>query len=342
MRAGLAVVSVGAAAIHFAMAGDHLREHVLFGAFFVVVAWLQALWAVGIVAVPSPRLLTAGTVGNLVVVAVWIVSRTWGIPFGPTPGRPEAASSVDLAATALEVVIAVGCTFVVRTEARGARSPVTGPTAVATATGLAGLAVAMVTLAISAAPGHDHDPSAHGAPHDDASHHHVVSGTGEADPAQIEAIRTALARYENVDVARAEGWEQEHPDWPEIGAHFTRATDQPASPEAGSHLDPTRPDYLMYSRLGREHWQLVAVAYVVDQAHSPEPPTELHGAAYHQHRWSCVVDGEELDDEDVGTLSRDDCRARHGEWSPGGVWMTHVWLIDNPSGPFAEANPDLV
>jgi hypothetical protein len=73
----------------------------------------------------------------------------------------------------------------------------------------------------------------------------------------------------------------------------------------------------------------------------PEPPAELAGAEYHEHVWSCVVDGEELDEEDVGTLSPADCEARHGEWAPGAVWMAHVWLIDNPDGVFAETNPAL-
>ena len=102
------------------------------------------------------------------------------------------------------------------------------------------------------------------------------------------------------------------------------------------------PDYLMYSKIGRDDWELVAVAYVIDQTLSPDPPTDLRGAGYHEHVWTCLVDGEELDEDEFGPISREECRAREGEWSPGGVWMTHVWLIDNPSGPFAETNPALV
>jgi hypothetical protein len=154
-----------------------------------------------------------------------------------------------------------------------------------------------------------------------------VSG-GEADPAQIELIRAAMARYRDTDVASAQGWEQEHPDWPETGAHFVKDSDAPGKPG----LDLAEPEFLMYSRIGRDDWELVAVAYVVDQALSPEPPTDLQGAAYHQHMWNCIVDGEELDDEDLGAISRDECQDWEGEWSPGGVWMAHVWLIDNPAG----------
>jgi hypothetical protein len=122
-------MSLGAAAIHFAVFPEHLRMYVPFGLFFVVVAWLQAMWAVGVVAVPKPWVLMAGMLGSLVVIAVWVASRTWGVPLGPGAGWPEAASSVGVAGV------------------------------------LAVLAMATVTVAIPAS--HDHgDPSSHGgSPH---------------------------------------------------------------------------------------------------------------------------------------------------------------------------------
>jgi hypothetical protein len=205
------------------------------------------------------------------------------------------------------------------------------------------VAVAAVTLVVWTGRERDQAPGALGGSHHRHGSHVVVSGSGPPDPVQIETIRAAMARYEDIDVARAEGWGQEHGDEPGIGAHFARAEDgEEEPPTAGPGLDLVSPEYLMYSRIGRDDWELVAVAYVVDRARWPEPPTDLHGAIYHQHVWSCVVDGEELDEEDFGTVSRGECRARHGRWSPGGVWMTHVWLVDNPAGPFAETNPALV
>jgi hypothetical protein len=65
----------------------------------------------------------------------------------------------------------------------------------------------------------------------------------------------------------------------------------------------------------------------------------LAGAPWHEHRWNCVVEGEEVEDEDARGVDRDDCRWMGGSWTPGAVWMSHVWLIDNPAGPFAEENP---
>jgi len=354
-RSGLAVVSLGAAAIHFAAMGHHLDEYVPFGVFFAVVAWLQALWAVGIVTLPSRRLLRAGVVGSVGVIAVWVVSRTWGVPFGPAAGEPEAVSAADVAATSLEAVLAIGALGLLRVEARGARRVVDKARSVRLAGALSVLAIATTTVALAAGDGHDDSPSAHGGSGHggsalggaDHSGHQVVVVGGEADPVQIDAIRQEMARYEDVDVARAEGWEQEHADEPETGAHFARPFDPddedgdewlPPRPD----LDLLHPDYLMYSKIGRDDWELVAVAYVIDQTLSPDPPTDLRGAGYHEHVWTCLVDGEELDEDEFGPISRDECRAREGEWSPGGVWMTHVWLIDNPSGPFAETNPALV
>jgi hypothetical protein len=129
------------------------------------------------------------------------------------------------------------------------------------------LVIAIVTATIPASRGHHDAESSHGRPqHGDAPHDsqhgdsHVISGSGEADPAQIESIRSAMARYRDVDVALSEGWEQEDSDWPEFGAHFARAADWSGPFPAHPGVDLATPEFLMYSRLGRDDWELVAVA----------------------------------------------------------------------------------
>src|SRR5206468_8509327 len=72
----LAGCSLGAAVVHFGYASAHFSEYWLYGLFFVVVAWLQVLWAVAIVVRPSRWLLLAGAVGSEAVLAVWVASRT--------------------------------------------------------------------------------------------------------------------------------------------------------------------------------------------------------------------------------------------------------------------------
>src|SRR5262245_11408925 len=81
----LAVASLVAAGIHFALIGDPFDEHVAFGLFFAVVALAQALWAVAIVISADRRLIVAGLVGNVAIIAVWVASRTTGLPIGPEP-----------------------------------------------------------------------------------------------------------------------------------------------------------------------------------------------------------------------------------------------------------------
>ncbi|MGH2829440.1 MAG: hypothetical protein ACRDJM_03045 [Actinomycetota bacterium] len=108
LRNGLATLSLGAAAIHFAVTADHFDEYWLSGVFFVVAAWLQTLWAVVIVTRRERSLLQVGALGNAMIVAVWVVSRTSGLPFGPDAGESQAVGLTDFAATAFESLIVLG------------------------------------------------------------------------------------------------------------------------------------------------------------------------------------------------------------------------------------------
>jgi putative NADH-flavin reductase len=74
---------------------------------------------------PSRRLLVVGAVGNLAIVALWGVTRTVGIPIGPTPWRPEAVGTADALAVQLELALALGATWLL---ARGGqRAPLAAP-----------------------------------------------------------------------------------------------------------------------------------------------------------------------------------------------------------------------
>src|SRR5438046_62766 len=92
----LAGCSLGAAAVHFGYAPSHFSEYWLHGLFFVVVAWLQVLWAGAVVVRPSRRLLIAGALGSEVVVAVWVASRTIGTILGPHAGTAEPVGFPDV------------------------------------------------------------------------------------------------------------------------------------------------------------------------------------------------------------------------------------------------------
>jgi hypothetical protein len=122
----LAVLSVAAAVIHFAVSGQHFQEYWLFGVFMLAVAWLQLLWAVLAVTRPSRLLLWSGIVLNAGVIIVYIVTRTAGDVVGPTPNDVEPAGFGDLLCTVLEAVIVAGCTWLgtARTGRQAARRQV--------------------------------------------------------------------------------------------------------------------------------------------------------------------------------------------------------------------------
>ena len=102
-----ALLILGAAAIHFAVALEHLQEYLPFGVFFVVAGALQTVLAAGIFARPSQRLFLAGLGLSAGLVGLWLLSRTAGLPIGPHPGQPEDVGIADLICTALEAVSAL-------------------------------------------------------------------------------------------------------------------------------------------------------------------------------------------------------------------------------------------
>lgn len=104
----LMVLSLGAAAIHFGVIGEHFEEWWAAGAFFILVGWFQAFWAVLLAARPGRTVGAVGVLGNAAIVGVWLVSRTVGLPFGPQPGAPEPVGLADAAATLFEVGLVVG------------------------------------------------------------------------------------------------------------------------------------------------------------------------------------------------------------------------------------------
>lgn len=129
IRNGVALLSAGAAGIHFAVSQSHFEEYWLFGAFFLALAWFQALWAILVVASPHRLLYLIGTLANGATIALWTVTRTIGVPVGPTAGEPEPAEFIDILSTLFELLVVVGCILLARGAARrylGGRRVLTG------------------------------------------------------------------------------------------------------------------------------------------------------------------------------------------------------------------------
>jgi hypothetical protein len=108
--------SLGAGLIHLAVVREHMDHWVLHGVFFTVLGTVQLGWGVAALArdrVPVPRLATAGT---LSVVALWLLSRTAGLPVGPGAGVPEPVGRPDLLALLLHAVVVGAVLLAVRTS----------------------------------------------------------------------------------------------------------------------------------------------------------------------------------------------------------------------------------
>ena len=102
-----AALSLLAALIHLWVTPEHFEEWWGYGAFFLAAALAQVLYAPLVLVWPTRIALLLGIGGNLAIVALYLLTRTVGIPlFGPGAGEAEGAGFVDLCATASEVGIA--------------------------------------------------------------------------------------------------------------------------------------------------------------------------------------------------------------------------------------------
>ncbi|MGZ4435179.1 MAG: hypothetical protein ACXVW7_16365, partial [Trebonia sp.] len=106
---GLAALSVGAAAIHFAVVFEHFAEYTLYGVFFLVISWAQLIWPAVLLWRPSRLWLSLGIAGNAVIIVVYMLSRTTGLPFGPDLHSPESVGALDVVSCVLEFGLIVGC-----------------------------------------------------------------------------------------------------------------------------------------------------------------------------------------------------------------------------------------
>ena len=95
--------------MHFAVAPEHFAEWWGFGLFFVLCAEVQLGWALLLGRIRTNRMLAVGIGGSLFLVAVWALSRTTGLPFGPEPGVPEEIGVPDVVSVVLELVTAAAC-----------------------------------------------------------------------------------------------------------------------------------------------------------------------------------------------------------------------------------------
>jgi hypothetical protein len=98
-----------AATAHVWAAPEHLQAWWGYGAFFVAVALAQGLYGAILLRRPARWVLLLGAAGNLMVLILWLVTRTTGIPlFGPHAGDVEAVGLLDLTCALAEAGLVLG------------------------------------------------------------------------------------------------------------------------------------------------------------------------------------------------------------------------------------------
>jgi hypothetical protein len=147
----LAALSIVAGCVHAVVAAPHFAEYWLFGGLFVGLATFQLGWGAWVYQRPSALVFRVGLVLNLGVVAVWLASRTAGLPVGPEAGTPEALGPLDPAATAVEAMIALLCVAFLRSGGRAPSASELGlPVRIARATALLLMSGTLLLLVLGA------------------------------------------------------------------------------------------------------------------------------------------------------------------------------------------------
>lgn len=114
LRSIAAALALASGAIHLAQVGIHIDQGWMFAAFFIVVGVVQVGAAAMLLAPRPVGWFWFGIGGSGLIVAIWIVSRSLGLPFGAERGRPEELGTADAAATLAEALTIVALSLALR------------------------------------------------------------------------------------------------------------------------------------------------------------------------------------------------------------------------------------
>lgn len=111
---------LGAAVVHLLQISEEFEYDPIYGWFFVALTVSQAAAAGALILWRRRSYLYVAT-GNLGVIAIWILTRTTGVPFGAEPWSPQAVGRSDLVATFLELASVLAIVYLLSPFADGAR-----------------------------------------------------------------------------------------------------------------------------------------------------------------------------------------------------------------------------
>jgi hypothetical protein len=155
VRLLLVATLLGAAVIQAAVVPQHLQQWAAAGAFFIILAAAEASVA-GLLLIRPHRIVVLTAAGlSLVTLIIWLYSRTVGLPFDPSGGRPEHFGVADVVASVLAVASVVAALLMMRAADTLGRRPAVSAHARAlivvaalaiTAIGLAGTGLAVFNI----------------------------------------------------------------------------------------------------------------------------------------------------------------------------------------------------
>jgi hypothetical protein len=99
--------------MHVGVAANDIRLSSSSTPLVAMLAAFQLGWAALAVLRPSRGALIWGAAVNAAIVALWVTSRTVGVPIGPQPWVPEPVGAVDVIAVLAESVIVLAASCVV-------------------------------------------------------------------------------------------------------------------------------------------------------------------------------------------------------------------------------------
>ena len=356
---GLAALSVGAAAIHFAVVFEHFAEYALYGVFFLVISWAQVIWPAVLLWRPSRLWLWLGIAGNATVIAVYVASRTVGLPFGPDVHHAESVGALDVVSCALEFGLIIGCGALLWRPSLADR-PVARRGAVARAAALVAVPAAVIaaTTAVmtpgwagpegpaSMASGTSSGMSSQ------SSAGTVNSGMGDmgttdghpdmqmygstAPPTAAQVLAAAqliketdasLKRYANVQAAFAAGYTYV------LKTNGEEHLLYDGSDPSYQGLNLQDPSSLVYAINVPNHAPiLLGAMYIMgDQQNGPQIGGEL--TRWHSHLVTCVNGRQTI--AGFGVQLRDGCNP--ATWQDRyTTQMLHVWVVPYPGGVFSD------
>jgi hypothetical protein len=352
----LASLSAAAAAIHFAVVFEHFKDYALYGVFFLVLAWAQLIWPAVLLWRPSRLWLWLGLAGNAAVLAVYVASRTVGLPFGPDLHHPEPVGALDVVSGVLEFALIAGCAALLWRPSLADR-PVRrrgGVAAAATLLAVPALAIAATAAVMTPGWAGPEGPAgmASGSGSGMAASPASPAGMGDmgstdglpdmrmygstAPPTASQVLAAGqlirqtdatLARYQDVQAAFAAGY-----------TYILRTNgeehllyDGPDPAYAG--LDPQHPSSLVYAINVPHHAPILLGAMYIEDGNANGPQVGGSLTRWHSHLVTCENDKPTI--AGFGVQLRGSCNPAtwHDTYT---AQMLHVWVVPYPGGVFSD------